>query len=114
MRAICVDDERALMERAVSLCRELPGMEEVTGFTRPAEALAWVSENSVDLALLDVEMPGMSGIELAAALSLLSMLELIALAWDLDALLYGSGVGLCAATLALVPTMDRGVKKWQT
>ena len=68
MRAICVDDERALMERAVSLCRELPGMEEVTGFTRPAEALAWVSENSVDLALLDVEMPGMTGIELAVAI----------------------------------------------
>lgn len=40
MRAICADDERALMERTVSLCRELPGMEEVTGFTRPAEALA--------------------------------------------------------------------------
>ena len=51
---------------------------------------------------------------LAAALSLLSMLELIALAWDLDVLLYGSGVGLCAVTLALVPTMDKGVKKWQT
>ena len=68
MRAICVDDERALMERAVSLCRELPDMEEVTGFTRPAEALAWVSEHPVDLALLDVEMPGMTGIELAAAI----------------------------------------------
>ncbi len=51
---------------------------------------------------------------LAAALSLLSMLELIALAWDLDVLLYGSGVGLCTVTLALVPTMDKGVKKWQT
>ncbi|MBQ6375089.1 MAG: response regulator [Clostridia bacterium] len=68
MRAICVDDERALMERTVALCRELPDMEEVTGFTRPAEALAWVSENPVDFALLDVEMPGMTGIELAAAI----------------------------------------------
>lgn len=68
MRAICVDDERALMERAVSLCRELPDMEAVTGFTRPLEALAWVSSNPIDLALLDVEMPGMTGIELAAAI----------------------------------------------
>lgn len=51
---------------------------------------------------------------LAAVLSLLSMLELIALAWNIDILLYGSGVGLCAATLALVPTMDKGVKRWQT
>ena len=43
-------------------------MEEVTGFTRPREALQWVSEHPVDLALLDVEMPGMTGIELAAAI----------------------------------------------
>ena len=68
MRAICVDDERVLMDRAVSMCRELPDMEEVTGFTRPAEALKWVSEHPVDLALLDVEMPGRTGIELAAAI----------------------------------------------
>lgn len=66
MRAICVDDERALMERTVSLLRELPGMEEVAGFTRPREALEWATEHPVDLALLDVEMPGMTGIELAA------------------------------------------------
>ena len=49
---------------------------------------------------------------LAIGLSMLSMLELIALAWKLDILLYGSGVGLCAVTLALVPVMNRGVKKW--
>lgn len=68
MRAICVDDERALMEHTVSLWRELPDMVEVTGFTRPREALAWASEHPIDLALLDVEMPGMTGIELAAAI----------------------------------------------
>ena len=68
MRMICVDDERLILERTVQLCRELPEAEEVTGFTRPREALAWVSEHPVDLALLDVEMPGMTGIELAAAI----------------------------------------------
>ena len=51
---------------------------------------------------------------LAIALSVLSMLEMIALAWKADILLYVSGVGLCAVTLALVPVMDRGVKKWTT
>ena len=68
MRAICVDDERLILERTVQLCRELPDMEEVTGFTRPLEALEWASGHPVDLALLDIEMPGMSGIELAAAI----------------------------------------------
>ena len=51
---------------------------------------------------------------LALALSVMSMLELIALAWSSTALLVVSGAGLCAVTLALVAVMDRGVKKWQT
>lgn len=51
---------------------------------------------------------------LAVALSVMSMWELIALAWNAQAVYILSGVGLCAATLALVPMMDRGVKKWQT
>ena len=68
MRIICVDDERLILERTVSLCRELPETEEAVGFTHPRKALEWVAEHPVDLALLDVEMPGMSGIELAAAI----------------------------------------------
>lgn len=51
---------------------------------------------------------------LAIVLSVLSMWELIALAVGSTALLFISGAGLCAVTLALVPVMDRGVKKWQT
>ena len=50
----------------------------------------------------------------AVALSVLTMLEMIALAWNLEMLLYASGAGLCVVTLALVPVMDRGVKKWRT
>ena len=51
---------------------------------------------------------------LAVGLSVLSMLELIALAWNNEAMLYAAGAGLCIVTSALVPAMDRGVKKWQT
>lgn len=51
---------------------------------------------------------------LALGLSVLSMLELIALAWDKEALIYGAGAGLCVVTAVLVPAMDRGVRKWQT
>ena len=66
MRAICVDDERLLMEDAVAMLRELPQFREVRGFTRSDEALAWLEENPADLALLDIDLPGMNGIELAA------------------------------------------------
>lgn len=51
---------------------------------------------------------------LALALSVMSMGELIALAWRSNAMLILSGAGLCAVTLTLVLAMDRGVKKWQT
>lgn len=65
MRVICVDDERILMEDTVAMCRELPGVSEVKGFTKPAEALERLKSNGADLALLDIDMPDMNGIELA-------------------------------------------------
>jgi len=51
---------------------------------------------------------------LAVALSVLSMWELISLAWSSEVLYILSGFGLCAVSLTLVAAMDRGVKKWQT
>ena len=37
-------------------------------FTVPAQAVPWLAENAVDLLFLDVEMPGMTGIELLRSL----------------------------------------------
>ncbi len=66
MKIICVDDERLLMESTVSMCLELPQIDEAKGFTRPAEALDWLNDNSADIALLDIDMPKMNGLVLAA------------------------------------------------
>ena len=68
MKVICVDDERLLMEDTVALCRELDQVDEATGFTRAADALHWLERERADVALLDIDMPGMNGIELAAAI----------------------------------------------
>ena len=65
MRVICIDDERLLMEDTVAMCRELPGIDEVNGFTSALDALEWLGSHRVDLALMDIDMPDMSGIELA-------------------------------------------------
>ena len=51
---------------------------------------------------------------LAVAMSVMSIWELIALAQGSEPALIISGVGLYAVSLAMVPVMDRGVKKWRT
>ena len=68
MKAICVDDERILAEDIARMCNELDGIDEVKSFVRSDDALVWVENNHVDLALLDIDMPGMNGIDLAAAI----------------------------------------------
>ena len=66
MRAICVDDEKLITDYVVSLCREMPPLTEAQGFTRAREALEWLSDHDADLALLDIDMPDMNGLTLAA------------------------------------------------
>ena len=68
MKIICVDDERLLMEDTVAMCQKLDQVEAAIGFTRPEDALHYLEGNRADVALLDIDMPGMSGLELAKQL----------------------------------------------
>ena len=66
MTAICVDDEPLVLQLTLSLFRDLPGFNEVEGFAGALEALDWLENHTPDVALLDIDMPGMNGLELAA------------------------------------------------
>jgi len=66
MIAICVDDEPLITDYVASLCRELPQIDEVRGFLLAQEALDWLKENPADLVLLDINLPDMNGLALAA------------------------------------------------
>ena len=66
MTAICVDDEPLVLQLTLSLFRDLPQFDRVEGFAGPLEALDWLEEHTPDIALLDIDMPAMNGLELAA------------------------------------------------
>lgn len=68
MKTILVDDMMLDMQLFELKCADMPGFEIVGKFTDPAEALSYARENRVDFALLDIDMPGMSGLDLAKAL----------------------------------------------
>ncbi|MGI6221784.1 MAG: response regulator [Coriobacteriales bacterium] len=68
MRAIIVDDEPLMVRKFVRLASAIPDLHIVGQPGGPHEALAFCAENEVDIAFLDVEMPGMSGIDLAVRL----------------------------------------------
>ncbi|MBO4694076.1 MAG: response regulator [Clostridia bacterium] len=68
MRAIIVDDEVLMLKRFVRMSANIPALNIVGSFESPFEAFKFAQENPVDIAFLDVEMPQISGIELAKQL----------------------------------------------
>ncbi|MCR4962362.1 MAG: response regulator [Firmicutes bacterium] len=68
MRAIIVDDEPLMLKRFARLSKDISDLYLVGQFESAAEALDYVREYTVELAFLDVAMPGMDGIELAKEL----------------------------------------------
>lgn len=65
MRILCVDDEELVLNLVVFLCEQLPEVDEVKGFSDSLKAVDWLKENEVDLAILDIDMPKLNGINLA-------------------------------------------------
>ena len=66
MRILCVDDEVLILELTVAMCRALPQKPEVTGVSSAEEALGFLGGNQADIAILDINLPDMDGITLAA------------------------------------------------
>lgn len=61
MKAICVDDERLLMEDKLAMCREIDGVDEAHGFTMAEAALEFARKDLVDIALLDIDIIDLAG-----------------------------------------------------
>ena len=65
MRVISVDDEKIILEDFVDMLKAMHEIDSVEGFTDCDEALEYVKNEEVDVAILDIHMRGMDGIELA-------------------------------------------------
>lgn len=68
MRVIAVDDEGMSLMRLERILREIPGVTFVAGYQNPEEALLQQKQIQPEVALLDVEMPQMTGLALAERL----------------------------------------------
>ena len=68
MRAIVVDDEPMMLKSFMRLSSGIEDLQILRTFEAPEDALEFVKTNSVEIAFLDVEMPTMSGIQLAKEL----------------------------------------------
>ncbi len=68
LRVLAVDDEAPALEDLARLLRSFPELGEVTTVTNAAEALRLLAERRFGAIFLDVRMPGLDGLELAALL----------------------------------------------
>lgn len=69
IRCICVDDEPFGLSVLLSHASKVPGLTVLGAFASGMEALAFVKNNTVDLIFLDIQMPDLSGLEIARMLS---------------------------------------------
>lgn len=65
IRVLIVDDHPVIRRGLASLLGAAPGIDVIGAAANGEEAVTWVAESRPDVVLMDVSMPGMSGMEAA-------------------------------------------------
>ena len=77
MKCIAVDDEPLALALLQDNIRQVPTLELVASCNTAMEALAVLNKQEVDLIFLDIQMPGLTGLQLLQSLSIKPMVILI-------------------------------------
>jgi two-component system, LytTR family, response regulator len=64
MTCIIIDDEQHAIDVLEHYVRQIPDLQLLASFTNPLEALQFLNKTPADLLFLDIQMPGISGIDL--------------------------------------------------
>ena len=68
MKALCLDDEQSLLVMLVNAVKKSPDIDCVEGFRFSDEAIKWAKDNKPDVAFLDMQLRGCTGIDVAKQL----------------------------------------------
>tara|TARA_R110002167_G_scaffold266029_6_gene472764 strand:+ start:5981 stop:6691 length:711 start_codon:yes stop_codon:yes gene_type:complete len=68
MTCIIIDDEASARAIVAHLCSKVPGLEIIEQFTNAIDAIKFLNQKKVDIAFLDIHMPGFTGIDLVQTL----------------------------------------------
>ena len=69
LNCIAVDDEPPALDLVCRFIRQTPFLNLAASFSNGIESLLYINENAIDLLFLDIQMPDLSGIELAKILT---------------------------------------------
>ena len=107
LRCIAIDDEPLALELLEDNIRQLPYLELVKGFNSPIQAMQFMQGNDIDLVFLDIQMPGLTGLQFIQSLPQKPMYILVT-AYEKFAL---EGYNLSVVDYLLKPVaMDRFIK----
>jgi two-component system LytT family response regulator len=107
LRCIAIDDEPLALELLEDNIRQVPYLELVSGFNRPMEAMEYLQQHEIDLVFIDIQMPGITGLQFIQSLPQNPMYILVT-AYEKFAL---EGYNLNVVDYLLKPvSMDRFVK----
>jgi DNA-binding LytR/AlgR family response regulator len=69
IRVVAIDDEPLALQLVKEYVEKTPFLELAGAFDNPLEAVSFIKSSDVDLALLDIQMPDLTGTELAGVIS---------------------------------------------